>query len=64
MVTWFDVFLVTKSGSNKTLHMSLLYINICTTSIYGYYVMALYTLNLEMLEHVHKYFGDFYDFIS
>ena len=44
--------------------MRLLYINVCSTSIYGYYVILLCNLNLEMIDHVHKYFGDFYNFIS
>ena len=26
--------------------------------------MALCTLDLEMIDHIHKYFGDFYNFIS
>jgi len=26
--------------------------------------MALYVHDLEMIEHIHKYFQDFYDFIS
>jgi len=44
--------------------MSLLYKNIHIVSIYGYYVMVLYTHKLEMIEHIHKYFGDFINFIS
>ena len=44
--------------------MSLLCINICSTSKCEYYVMALYIHNLEILEHIRKYFQDFYDFIS
>ena len=44
--------------------MSLLCINICSASKYEYYVMALYVHNVEILEHIHKYFQDFYDFIS
>jgi hypothetical protein len=43
--------------------MSLLYINICSISIYEYYVMALCVHDLEMIEQIHKYFQDFYDFI-
>src|ERR687884_1962861 len=58
------MLLLGRHGSNKTLHMILLYINICITSIYGYYIMALYVHQIEMLEHIQKYFGDFYDFIS
>ena len=44
--------------------MNLLYINICSISIYEYYVIILCTLNLEIIYYVHKYFGDFYNFIS
>jgi len=39
-------------------------INICSTSKYRYYVMVLYFHNLEMIKHIHKYFEDFYNFIS
>ena len=44
--------------------MRLLYKSIYIISIYEYYVMLLYTLNLEMIEHVYKYFEDFCNFIS
>jgi hypothetical protein len=32
--------------------------------LYHVHIWILCTLNLEMLEHVHKYLGDFCDFIS
>ena len=44
--------------------MSLLCINICSSSKYRYYVITLYVHDLKMIEHIHKYFQDFYDFIS
>jgi hypothetical protein len=44
--------------------MILLYENIHIVAIYGDYVMALFILNLEMIEHAHKYFCDFINFSS
>jgi hypothetical protein len=44
--------------------MRLLYKNIYIVSIYGCYVMVLYSHKLQMIENIHKYFGDFINFIS
>jgi hypothetical protein len=42
---------------------SLKYINIYSTSIFKYNLMKLYVENLEMIQHVHKYFEYFCKFI-
>jgi hypothetical protein len=41
--------------------MSLLYRSVCNITAFGYYVMMLGKHNLEMVEYVQKYFGEFFE---
>jgi hypothetical protein len=43
--------------------MSPLYINGYIIATFEYYVIYLCQYDLEIVEHAHKYFGDFYHFI-